>query len=65
MKVIYRPTGNETNNCIQIVKGILKTDADSECKKYVDKIFRIANSIGGDYSEKTLRAIAEAILKDV
>ncbi len=62
---MYRPTKSETKNCIQIVKDILKMDDDSECEKYVDSIFRISYSIGGDYSEKTLRAIAEVVLKEV
>ena len=36
-----------------------------ECEKYMDNIFRVAYSIGGDYGEKTLRSIAEIVLKEV
>lgn len=64
-KVMYKPTEREKNNCIQIVKDILKLDNDYECEKYVDEIFRITYSIGGDYSKETLRSIAEVVLKDV
>lgn len=62
---MYKPTEIEKNYCIQIVKDILKIENDFECEKYVDKIFRTTYSIGGDYSEETLRSIAEAVLKDV
>ncbi len=31
----------------------------------MDNIFRVAYSIGGDYGEKTLRSIAEIVLKEV
>lgn len=61
---MYKPTEIKKNNCIQIVKDILKIEDDFECEKYVDEIFKITYSIGGDYSEKTLRAIAEAVLKN-
>lgn len=46
------------------MKDILKIEDDFECEKYVDEIFKITYSIGGNYSEKTLRAIAEAVLKN-
>lgn len=62
---MYKPTEIEKNDCIQIVKEILKTDDDFECEKYVDYIFRTTYSIGGDFSKETLRSIAEIILKDV
>ena len=38
-----------------IVKDILKIESDSECEKYANEIFKTIYSIGGDYSEKTLR----------
>ena len=63
--MMYKPTKTEKNNCIYIVKDILKNTDDCECERYVDRIFAISYSIGGDYSEKTLRAIAEVVLKDV
>lgn len=62
---MYKPTEIEKNDCIQIVKEILKTDDDFECEKYVDNIFRTTYSIGGDFSKETLRSIAEIMLKDV
>ena len=62
---MYKPTENEKDNCIQIVKEILDIDEDIKCEKYVNDIFRIAYSIGCDYSKKALRSIAEAVLKDV
>ncbi len=62
---MYKPTEIEKNNCIQIVKEILKIDDDDECEKYVDSIFRTTYSIGGDYSKETLRSVAEIVLKDV
>ncbi len=63
MNVMYKPTESERNNCIRIVKNFLKIDNDSECEKYADNILNVAYSIGGDYSEATLRTIAEALLK--
>lgn len=60
---MYNPTETEKNICIQIIKDILQIDDILECEKYVDNIFRIAYSIGGDYGEKTLRSIAEIVLK--
>ena len=41
---------------------IIKIDNDFECEKYVNEIFSVAYSIGGDYGETTLRAIAETLL---
>lgn len=63
MNVIYKPTESERSNCISIVKNFLKIDSDSECEKYADNILSVAYSIGGDYSEETLRTIVEALLK--
>lgn len=60
---MYKPTESERSICIHIVKEILKTDDNLECEKYVDNIFSITYSIGGDYSEATLRAIAESLLR--
>ena len=52
---MYKPTEKEKNNCICIVKDILKIDDDIMCESYVNKIFSIAYSIGGDYGNETLR----------
>lgn len=60
---MYKPTEIERNNCMRIVKDILKVESDSECEQYVNEIFKTAYSIGGDYSEKTLMSIAEVLLK--
>lgn len=60
---MYIPTEREKSNCIRIIKDILKINDISECEKYANNVFRIAYSIGGDYSEKTLRTIAEILLK--
>ena len=60
---MYKPTEVEKNNCIRIVKDILKIESDSECEQYADEIFKITYSIGGDYSEKTLTSIAEVLQK--
>lgn len=62
---MYKPTEIEINNCICIVKDILKIESDSECEQYVDEIFKTTYSIGGDYSEKTLRTIAEVLLNRI
>ena len=62
---MYKPTEKEKNNCICIVKDILKIDDDIICEPYVKKIFNIAYSIGGDYGDETLRSIAKVVLKDV
>lgn len=59
---MYRPTEVERKNCIGIVKDILKIENDAECEQYVDEIFKITYSIGGDYSETTLKSIAEVLL---
>ena len=48
---MYNPTESEKSSCICIVKEKLKIDNDFE-----------AYSIGGDYGETTLRAIAETLL---
>ena len=45
------------------VKEIYKIDDNSECEKYANNIFSIAYSIGGDYGETTIRAIAETLHK--
>ena len=55
--------GDEKKKCINIVKELLNS-SDDECKRYSDEIFRIVYSVGGDYKEKTLRSIAEAIIKN-
>lgn len=60
---MYKPTESERNNCIRIVKEIYKIDDNSECEKYANNIFSIAYSIGGDYGETTIRAIAETLHK--
>ena len=60
---MYKPTESQRNNCMRIVKEIYKIDDNSECEKYVNNIFSIAYSIGGDYGETTIRAIAEALHK--
>lgn len=60
---MYRPTEIERNNCMRIVKDILRVENDSECEQYVNEIFKTTYSIGGDYSEKTLMSIAEVLLK--
>lgn len=62
---MYNPTEIEKDNCFRIVKDILQINDNSICEKYVDEIFRTAYAIGGDYNEKTLRSIAEVLLKDV
>ena len=62
---MYKPTEKEKNNCICIVKDILKIDDDIMCESYVNKIFSIAYSIGWDYGNETLRSIAKVVLKDV
>jgi len=59
---MYNPTESEKSSCICIVKEKLKIDNDFECEKYVNEIFSVAYSIGGDYGETTLRAIAETLL---
>ena len=59
---MYIPTEIERNNCIRIVKDILKIENDSECEHYANEILKTTYSIGGDYSEKTLRSIAEVLL---
>jgi len=61
---MYKPTEMEKKECIKIIKDILESENDLECKKYMDDIFDIAYSIGGDYGEKTLRSIAEIVLKE-
>lgn len=60
---MYKPTEIERNNCMRIVKDILKIESDSECEQYVNEIFKTTYSIGGDYSEKMLMSIAEVLLK--
>ena len=62
---MYKPTEKEKNNCICSVKDILKIDDDNLCESYVNQIFSIDYSIGGDYGNKTLRSIAKIVLKDV
>ena len=62
---MYKPTEIERDNCIRIVKDILQIDNNSECEKYVNDIFNVTYAIGGDYSDKTLRSIAEVLLKDI
>ncbi|MBQ8262784.1 MAG: hypothetical protein IJZ00_10900 [Lachnospiraceae bacterium] len=60
---MYKPTEIERNNCIRIVKEILKCENDSECEQYANKILNMSYSIGGDYSEKTITSIAEVLLE--
>lgn len=62
---MYKPTEIEKDNCLCIVKDILQINNDSICEKYVDEILKMNYAIGGDYNEKTLRSIAEILLKDV
>lgn len=62
---MYKPTEIEKDSCLHIVKEILQINDNSKCEKYVDEIFRTTYAIGGDYNEKTLRSIAEVLLKDV
>lgn len=58
---MYNPTEAEKKCCIDIVKGILGIESTSDCEQYVDEIFKTIYSVGGDYSEKTIRAVVEAI----
>lgn len=58
-----KPTEIERNNCMRIVKGIIKVESVFECEQYVNEILKITYSIGGDYSEKTLMSIAKVLLK--
>lgn len=58
---MYSPTEVERNSCRGIVEDILKIENETECEQYVDEIFKTTYSIGGDYSDKTLRAVAEAL----
>ncbi|MBQ2922236.1 MAG: hypothetical protein IJE60_03955 [Tyzzerella sp.] len=58
---MHRPTEVERNSCIRIVKDILKIENESECEQYANEIFKTTYFIGGDYSDKTLRAVAEAL----
>jgi len=60
---MYKPTEIERNNCLRIVKDILKVESDFECEQYVNEIFKTTYTIGGDYSEKTLKSVAEVLLK--
>lgn len=60
---MYLPTEKEKRNCTNIVRNILNNDNDADtCKGLVDKIFMIAYSIGSDYSEKSLKSIAETLI---
>ncbi|MEY8266265.1 hypothetical protein AALA79_07835 [Lachnospiraceae bacterium 64-25] len=59
---MYKPTESEKSHCVCIVKEVLGSENDFDCEKYVNDIFNIAYSIGGDYGDTTLRAIAEALL---
>ena len=58
---MYNPTDKEKKNCEDIVKEILELESDSDCERYVTKIFKTIYSIGGDYGEKTIKAVAEAL----
>ena len=49
--------------CCQVLKDILNPISDVERDAYVEKILNITYSIGGDYSEKTFRKIAEVLLE--
>lgn len=60
---MYNPTETERHVCTNIVKELLKNDDVLDCEKYVEMIFDTAYSIGADYSEKTLKSIAEIIIK--
>jgi len=60
---MYQPSEEEKNNCAYIIKDILKNENDIVTNVYVEEVFKIAYSIGGDYSERTLRPIAEVLLK--
>ena len=57
----YRPTEVEKNSCMRIVKEIFKIENESMCEQYANEIFKTVYSIGGDYSDKTLRAVAEVL----
>lgn len=59
---MYTPTENERALCIDIVQEMLKNASQDECEEYADRIIHISYSIGGDFGEKTLRAIAKALL---
>lgn len=58
---MYNPTEEEKNNCTCIVRDILRLENDFDCEKYVDDIFKTVYAIGGDYSKKTLRCVAETL----
>lgn len=42
-------------------RPILRVESDYECEQYVNEIFKTTYSIGGDYSEKTLKSVAEGL----
>lgn len=59
---MYKPTEKEKNDCYNMVKQLIKKEDDSECEEFANKVFSIAYAIGADYSEKTIRVIAESLL---
>ena len=61
--MMYMITENEKRICRQVVKEAFKPIREDEKEVYVEKIIKITYSIGGDYSEKTFRSIAEALIK--
>ena len=60
---MYKVTEDERMICLRVVEDMLKGRDSFEYGKYVDEILKITYSIGGDYSEKTLRLVAEIVLK--
>ena len=58
---MYNPTDAEKECCIDVVKNLFGIERTTDCEQYVEEIFSTIYSIGGDYSEKTIRTVAEAI----
>lgn len=62
---MYEVTENERMICLRIVEDMLKGSEPVEYGRYVEEILKRTYSIGGDYSEKTLRRVAEIVLKNI
>ena len=59
---MYNPNEDEKKVCDSIVRGLVKGKEDIYYERIEDAIFQMAYSIGGDYSENTLREVAKIII---
>lgn len=60
---MYTHSEQEKKLSLKIVKDIFIDEDEETCLTIANKILRITDMIGGDYSDKTLRSVAKSYFR--